>query len=139
MAVVTSAAMRSNQTPSRSMVRARKTAGDLDAGSARLLVERNAVAVDGGFTWRHDPQLRLPSPYYLTEQQVLAQIGLLRCPVLCLIGERGYLLKRSFMAERYRRVADLRLVTVAGGHHMHLDDPGPSAAEIAAFMAAAQD
>lgn len=97
-------------------------ADDLDAGAARLICERAARPVAGGFEWRTDPALHWVSPVLMTEQQVLACLGQLRAPVLTLTALPH---ARWFSAEQIRRraaaiphgVHD----TVEGNHHFHMD------------------
>lgn len=115
-------------------VDARLAATQMQRPMARLLVERQLRTVPGGFTWRYDSRLRLPSTYYLTEEQVLAVLRAVAQPALVVLAEDGYPRKRRGWRDRLSALPRATLVEVAGQHHMHMDDPGPSADAIRGFL-----
>jgi pimeloyl-ACP methyl ester carboxylesterase len=115
-------------------IKARFEAGDLSWQAAASLAVRGSQSVSGGISWRSDPQLTLTSPIYLTEEQVLAFIDRIKAPTLLIVGESGYLSKREFMAERYARLRQLEITVLPGGHHLHLEDPAPTARVLAQFF-----
>ncbi|MBD1552004.1 alpha/beta fold hydrolase [Pseudomonas typographi] len=87
-------------------------------GASELLAERGLVSVEGGYTWRSDSRLMLASPVRLTLDQALAHAGALTCPALLMLAERGILRDhRAVLAG-----LPLQQVTLAGGHHLHIDD-----------------
>ena len=51
--------------------------------SARLLIERNVREEGDGYRWRSDQRLRLDSPAFLTEPQVLACLAAWQDPDFC--------------------------------------------------------
>jgi pimeloyl-ACP methyl ester carboxylesterase len=71
---------------------------------------------------------------YLTEEQVLAFLTAIQAPTFLVRGESGYLLKREFMAKRYRQVANLTVQALSGGHHLHLENPEPVACALNGFF-----
>lgn len=109
-------------------VRARLAAGDMERASAALLVRRNLKRCAGGFCWRTDKRLLLPSAVYLAESQVRNFLGRISCPALLILGRRSTVLP-PVVRRRRRLIADLRTVRLDGGHHVHLDD-APAAAEV---------
>ena len=116
-------------------VRARMQANALDEGVARLLVERGLRAVEGGFTWSSDPRLTVSTPTRMTEGQVRDLLRHLACPVLALYAEPA----QPYFPEPLRNARaalppDLRLVRMAGGHHLHMDQPGAVADAIGGFL-----
>lgn len=116
-------------------VTARLRVGDIGEAGARALVGRALEAVEGGVAWRSDARLRYRSPVYLTEPQVLAFLGRIRCPALLVTGSETDLARRDGFAARCRAVAGLVHRELPGGHHLHLDD-GPSlAGPVGAFLA----
>lgn len=117
-------------------VAARVAAGGLSAAAAAVLCARALRAVPGGVTWRSDPRLRVQSPVYFTEEQVLAFLGGIRAPALLVITEAGFLAPREWTARRCARVAGLEVVRLAGGHHLHLEDPRAVAPVLRRFLAA---
>lgn len=103
----------------------------------RLLVERGVRAVDGGFVWSSDPRLTLPTSVRMTQAQVDSLLAGIECPTLALFADppQPYLPD----AERRRRVAALpngRMEVLAGGHHLHMQQPERVAAVIADFLRA---
>jgi pimeloyl-ACP methyl ester carboxylesterase len=93
--------------------------------SARILVERGTVSTPDGVSWRADPRLRLPSRVRFTEEQVLAFLRRIACPTLLVRARSGWPFDPATMSARVQAVADLRVVELDGGHHLHLDAPDP--------------
>jgi len=121
-------------------VRARMQAGrvpgsGLDAELVRLLVERGLREVPGGYVWSSDPRLTLPTLVRMTQTQADDLLAGIECPTLVLFADppQPYLPD----AERRRRVAALpkgRMEVLAGGHHLHMQQPAQVAAVIAPFL-----
>lgn len=114
----------------------RQRAGDLSLAAATLLVERSLRQDEEGWRWRSDSKLLLKSPLYLTEEQIGAFLRAIQAPTLLIQGTTGYVVKRRHLAHRTTQVARLTVRMLAGGHHLHLDDPEPVAAALQEFLAA---
>ena len=115
-------------------VEARKKAGDLSVESARILVERGIREVEGGFTWRSDPRLTVPSPLRLTEEQVISFVRRIEAPTLFLRFKDGWPANEEGLKRRLEAFRDIRMEVIPGGHHLHLDNPEPVIAEINGFL-----
>jgi pimeloyl-ACP methyl ester carboxylesterase len=118
------------------IVAARQKAGGLMTAAAWTLTQRSVKRVENGYTWYSDPRLKISSPFYMTEEQVLAVLGRISCPTLLLIGERGLLTAgtKEKMAGRIAGIADIETVVLPGGHHLHMDHPESVAAAIRNFV-----
>jgi len=114
--------------------RARQAAGDFSLESARALAVRGTVEHGGRLRWRADAKLRVSSPQYLSEAQVLEYLRAITAPTLLVRGMSGFLVRRPQMQTRYESMADLRIHDLPGGHHLHLDDPQPVAAAVQSFL-----
>ncbi|KFN49550.1 alpha/beta fold hydrolase [Arenimonas composti] len=103
-------------------VAARLQASAMAPEAARLIVERNLRAVDGGWAWRSDPRLKLPSTLRLTEETVHALLRGIECPVLLLAAEPSppYFPPAARMA-RVACVREIHVRVLAGGHHLHME------------------
>jgi len=119
-----------------SAVTARARAGDLPLEAARLIVARGLRQLDGGYTWRTDPKLMLDSPQRLTEGQVLAFLGRISAPVLHIAADRGLRLPDVDVATRLAAIRRLERRTLGGGHHVHMESPGPVGQMIREFFEA---
>ncbi|CBL45177.1 Alpha/beta hydrolase [gamma proteobacterium HdN1] len=110
--------------------------GRVSEDAARLLCERGLVAVEGGMTWSSDPRLRTTSALRFPEDFIHAFLGALEMPVLLLLGADSAFKVESFYKERIKKVKDLRVLTLAGNHHLHLeqDTVGRVAGEILRFL-----
>ena len=104
---------------------------------ARHIVERSLVAVDGGgFTWRSDKRLTLPSAIRMTEAQVISFLKRVTCPTLIIKATSGL----SFDPQLEKRLlnslpqASATLETIDGGHHIHCDAPEECASIINNFL-----
>lgn len=90
----------------------------VDVQAARWLVERGAIQREGGFYWRSDPSLMLPSILRMSEQQVESFIRRVTASVLLILGDSG-------IPQSDRRVAlfrSIRTESLSGGHHLHLEE-----------------
>ncbi|HEY0179895.1 MAG TPA: alpha/beta hydrolase [Dokdonella sp.] len=109
----------------------RRAANDLGEAAARALVERGVVAVEQGYTWSSDPRLTLSSPQRFTEAQVLAMLAAIRAPTTLVLAEPATrYLPRAMMDARAARVAGIRVVRVAGPHHLHMENAPAVAAAL---------
>lgn len=106
--------------------------------AALTLVSRGLREVAGGFTWCSDPRLRLPSRLRMVEEQVLALLRAITCPVLLVRASEGFPFAPKAESARVAALRDARLVELPGGHHLHLDTPAPVAAEILELLAQAR-
>lgn len=121
-------------------VRARMHAGrvpgsGLDEPLVRLLVERGVRKVEGGHAWSSDQRLTLPTLVRMTEAQVEHLVAGIECPTLAIFAEPA----QPYLPDdlRRRRVGLLprgELVVIAGGHHLHMQQPAEVATAIGDFF-----
>jgi pimeloyl-ACP methyl ester carboxylesterase len=95
--------------------------GAVSREAAGLLAQRGLMPVPGGYTWRTDSQLTLPSPMRLTQAHALAFVSSLKCPAKLVLAEQGMMLAQSRIHELLSSLP-LEVVQLPGGHHLHLDD-----------------
>lgn len=91
--------------------------------AAEILCQRNMMQSDSsaGFQWRTDARLRRPSMVRLTENQVLAFLKSLSCPVLVIQTEQGLLKHLQTLKHRIAAVEFLKYHQISGGHHAHME------------------
>ena len=119
--------------------RARMQAGTgaLGETAALLLVERGLRRVDGGFAWRSDPRLTMPTAVRMSEAQSRDLVANIECPTRVIYADPP----QSYFPDALRRerAAMLRngeLVVLPGSHHLHMDDAAGTAAAIGDFFVA---
>jgi pimeloyl-ACP methyl ester carboxylesterase len=115
-------------------ITARRRGSDLDVEGTRLLVERGSRAEAGGVRFTHDPRLKTRSRLRLTEEQVLAFLAAIRCPVLAVRASRGWPYPPEMVAGRLASIPQAQVVEVEGGHHVHLTHPERVAPHIRSFF-----
>lgn len=114
----------------------RHTASHLmTADDLRPMVQRNLKEVEGGWQWRWDPMLRLPSSVRLTEDQIRGLFLSLKCPVLALRATEG-LLPDTWFRQRVAAAPEVTVKELPGHHHFHMSpDTLPAVAQsIRQFM-----
>jgi len=116
-------------------VDARLAVSQMSREAARLIVERNLRAVDGGWAWRSDPRLTLPSHLRVEEASILAWLRALEVPtfVLCAEPFPPYFTPEIRDA-RIAQVRDCELAVLPGGHHLHMEQPEAVAALLRPFL-----
>jgi pimeloyl-ACP methyl ester carboxylesterase len=116
-------------------VKARRAVGDMSDSAARLIVERNLEAVEGGWRWRSDARLVLPSHLRITEEAAVSIVRAVEAPTLLIAADPA---PPYFTPElRDARVAclrDGRLHVLPGGHHLHMEQPDVVAPYLLEFL-----
>ena len=116
-------------------VKVRHHVGGIEESSVRTLVARGLQPVDGGFTWRSDPRLKLKSRHYLTEEQACAFLEEITAPVLLIEAENAKQDQwKELLRKRIPYIKNLQHRKVSGDHHLHLDNPQEVAAVIREFL-----
>lgn len=86
--------------------------------AAELLAQRGLMPVPGGYSWRSDSRLTLPSPVRLNEAQAMAFVKRVACPACLVVAADGMLARHTTLLEQL----PFEQVTLPGGHHLHLND-----------------
>lgn len=111
--------------------------GDLGEPAALLLVERGLREVEGGFVWRSDPRLTMPTAVRMSEAQSRDIVANIECPVRVIYADPP----QSYFPDALRRerATLLRhgdLIVLPGSHHLHMDDAVGTAAAVGDFFTA---
>lgn len=119
--------------------RARMQAGTgaLGEAAALLLVERGLRRVDGGFAWRSDPRLTMPTAVRMSEAQSRDLVANIECPTRVIYADppQTYF-PDALRRERAAMLRNGELVVLPGSHHLHMDDAAGTAAAIGDFFVA---
>ena len=118
-----------------SAIHARMQANGLSEPVARLLVERGVIAQAGGFVWSSDPRLTITTAVRMTQAQIDDLLRHIECPVRVIYADPA----QPYFPEplRSNRAALLQLgerIVIAGGHHLHMEDPAAVVAAIGDFL-----
>eukprot|EP01121_Diplochlamys_sp_Union-15-3_P014340 TRINITY_DN4560_c0_g1_i1.p1 TRINITY_DN4560_c0_g1~~TRINITY_DN4560_c0_g1_i1.p1 ORF type:complete len:187 (-),score=16.92 TRINITY_DN4560_c0_g1_i1:26-586(-) len=96
--------------------------------SAKCLVVRGSVQVEGGYHFSHDSRLvmDIPSRLRMSESQVCAFLVNIACPILIFWAEkdkRAFTLNEENASKRIELLKNAKRIFCKGGHHLHLDNP----------------
>jgi len=89
------------------------------------------MPVPGGYTWRTDARLMLPSSMRLTRAHALAFVHGVACPASLVLAEQGLLTQPAML--ELTQALPFVLHRLPGGHHLHLDDQVGAEAVAAVF------
>ena len=116
-------------------VKARLAVGDMSDAAARLIVSRNLEKVEGGWRWRSDPRLVLPSHLRITEEAALSIVRAVEAPTLLIVADPSpSYFTPAMRDERMACLRDGRLVVLPGGHHLHMEQPDVVAPLLLEFL-----
>lgn len=110
-----------------------KGVGAVSHEAAERLAQRGLMPVPGGYTWRTDARLMLPSAMRLTRAHALAFVERVACPTSLVLAEQGLMTQPAL-----RELAEglpFKVQRLPGGHHLHLDDEAGAEAVAAVFNA----
>ncbi|HBP47014.1 MAG TPA: alpha/beta hydrolase, partial [Pseudomonas sp.] len=83
-----------------------------------LLAQRGLMPVPGGYSWRSDSRLTLPSPLRLSDEQAMSFVRRVSCPTTLVVAQQGMLASHPELLDRL----PFNLERLPGGHHLHLND-----------------
>ncbi|PAA00557.1 alpha/beta fold hydrolase [Pseudomonas fragi] len=86
--------------------------------AAELLAQRGLMPVPGGYSWRSDSRLTLPSPLRLSDEQAMSFVRRVSCPTTLVVAQQGMLASHTELLDRL----PFNLERLPGGHHLHLND-----------------
>jgi pimeloyl-ACP methyl ester carboxylesterase len=90
--------------------------------AAEILARRSLRAVPGGgFQWHADQRLKGASELRLTAEHVRAFVRGVRAPVLLLLADDGPFGRLPIYDEIIGLFANVEVVRLPGGHHLHLE------------------
>lgn len=116
-------------------VAARLQATRMAPESARALIDRGLLAVEGGHVWSSDPRLLLTTPARLGEAQVQEWIAAVQAPTLLVAAaEHPAYFDPATRDARLALLREPRSVILPGHHHLHMDTPVPVAEAIRGFL-----
>ncbi|WP_232323285.1 alpha/beta hydrolase [Photobacterium sp. J15] len=96
------------------------------------LVERATYQDGQQWYWRHDNRLRCDSLYRMAHDHARALMTEIQCPVLSIVGNRGFKELKQPEAGRLW-LHDSTQVEVDGGHHCHIESPSAVCEHIIVF------
>ncbi|MCQ4261292.1 alpha/beta hydrolase [Stutzerimonas stutzeri] len=94
--------------------------GAVSREAAERLAQRGLMPVPGGYTWRTDSRLMLPSSMRLTRAHARAFLAQIACPASLVLAEQGLLTQPELLELTNSLPFEVR--HLPGGHHLHLDD-----------------
>uniref|UniRef100_A0A1A8F482 Serine hydrolase-like n=1 Tax=Nothobranchius korthausae TaxID=1143690 RepID=A0A1A8F482_9TELE len=110
--------------------------------SAKVLLERGLVQVEGGFVFSRDFRLNLKNVVRNTVEQCLDMQSRIQAPVLVLLAEGGF--EQKFLEPEQKKCFTVILqayrnrnhtvVSVPGDHHVHLNNPEVVAPLVSDFL-----
>lgn len=86
--------------------------------AAELLAQRGLMPVPGGYSWRSDSRLTLPSPVRLSHAQAMAYVRRVNCPACLVVAADGMLARHAELLQQL----PFEQQVLPGGHHLHLND-----------------
>ncbi|MFT4058795.1 MAG: alpha/beta hydrolase [Legionella sp.] len=116
-----------------SMTQARASKGYVSKKIATILCERAVVEKKGLFYWRHDKRLLANSPLRMTEEQILSCLHNITAKTHLLLSHDGFSFDPDIIEKRINAVNNLQISKLAGGHHIHMEQPETVAQLLAAF------
>jgi pimeloyl-ACP methyl ester carboxylesterase len=108
----------------------------ISLAAAEILARRSLRAVPGGFQWHADQRLKGASELRLTAEHLRAFVRGVQAPVLLVLADDGPFGRWAIYAEIIGLFANVEVVRLPGGHHLHLEGGEAEIAErILRFLA----
>ena len=95
--------------------------GRRQEAAAVIIAERGVVEVDGKFSGRNDRRLKASSMGTFTKDQCESFFTAIKCPIMLIKAESG-LLSGPIQPQLLDWVPHIEVVSMAGSHHLHLED-----------------
>ncbi|QOL24636.1 alpha/beta hydrolase [Thalassotalea sp. LPB0316] len=119
-----------------SAIKARVAVSDFSLKEATLIVERGTEQTEQGVVWRTDSRLRNLSPYRFTHAQAQQLMSDLAVPVQLIYGDKGMAFVSKMLEKFQGVVSQITIHKLAGGHHVHIEQPEKTTEHILSFISA---
>lgn len=103
--------------------KARAKRGYLSLEHANILCKRGVRQENNHFYWRHDRRLIMPTPLRLTELQIIACLEKIQTKTCLLVADNGFSFGEKEMQGRIKAVKNIQVLSLNGGHHLHMEKP----------------
>ena len=115
---------------------ARAEVSEIEPKLIKPLVERALTSIDGGYTWRADSRLRIPSPLRMSEAQLRCILPNILAKTLLIEAKSGLLQSANaeYIQQRKPLVKHLEVHLLPGSHHLHLEYPEEIASLVKEFI-----
>jgi len=100
-------------------VKARAKNG-ISQDAAALLGARGIAKKEEGYYWQHDQRLSQRSLLSMSDEQLVPVMNATTCPTL-VIGSKEAVIRQEVIESRKAMMKDVRVFTLQGGHHQHMD------------------
>ncbi len=104
------------------LIARRLAVSDFDEAIATKLMQRNIQMTAAGVTLRTDPRIKHYSAFRYSPDQAHALLADINLPTLLIKGISGYQLVRDNETDFSRHYNNLRVESVVGGHHCHMEN-----------------
>lgn len=103
----------------------RASVSEIEPMFIKPLVERALTKIEGGYTWRADSRLRIPSTIRMSEEQLRSVIPNISAPTLLIEAKSGLLQGKNAQHVQLRKplIKNLKTHFLEGSHHLHLEAP----------------
>jgi len=116
------------------VVKARCFVSDLTEQNAVFICRRNLIIREKDIIWRSDPKLKARSLVRLSELQILNVLSSISTRCLIIVGDKGYPLITEKLKLSIFNKEHFDILTLAGGHHVHMDNSVETANAIIKFV-----
>ncbi len=104
--------------------------------ACRLLAVHGSYYQSKKWHWSFDPKLLGIAPFQMNQHTVLEILKEVRCPVLFIKPQSGYPYQEHILNERIGCLKTFSTISIAGGHHAHMDNPKKILDAISSFYRA---
>ncbi len=104
-------------------IRDRMRIGNISFQAAQALATRGMVLSSKGWHWTFDKRLRCVSSTLPHEDELQQMYNALETPVCLIRAQQGVPYPAPIFKERANAIKNLSIYEIAGGHHVHMDDP----------------
>ncbi|KTC78905.1 alpha/beta fold hydrolase [Legionella cherrii] len=108
--------------------------GSISYQAAEALVERGTVKNKEGWHWTFDKRLHCVASTLPFEDELRAMLQAIKAPLCLIRAKQGVPYPEEIFQARMRAIENCTLYEVDGGHHVHMDKPGPVAKAIDCFL-----
>jgi len=115
-------------------IKLRSVNSGLSEANSRLLVERATERRGEQWYWRHDEKLKLRSPLRFSESQAKNICQSVSIASLLIAAAEFPLISHSQLIQRQQWFSQLDTRLIAGGHHLHMENPAAVAFAIQQYL-----